>query len=339
MALIKALSVCILVPASGNQGADAASTSTRGLRGSSRALTESNPASCHDAVEGEMCYNHAAWAHREGIHSHPEWYPGLTNESSFADVQAHFNLCYWNRCPRPCASTSQVSCIVPEHSDGCYDSVAGEKCHDDAIWAKEYAINTRPEWYPGLTNESSFADFQAHLHYCYWNRCPRPCAPTVQTDCRMPGRFWDSGKCADAQPKSECYIEVDWAMTKGIELHPEWYPSLNANSSFREFQARLFQGERDGNEQNVCPEPCCHDTVPGELCYGEVDWAMKYGSNLEDIRHVYPALLTNESGFAEFQAYLHLCYPQRCPKPCKTTVIQETYHADELNCPDVGYVR
>merc|ERR1712107_166400 len=110
----------------------------------------------------------------------------------------------------------------------CHDAVRGDMCYNDTIWAKYYAINTRPQWYPGLTNKSSFADFQAHLHYCYWDRCPMPCASTQQFSCKMIGRFWGgAASCQDAAEDSKCFKEVSWAMDHGIHLHPEWYPSLS----------------------------------------------------------------------------------------------------------------
>jgi hypothetical protein len=219
----------------------------------------------------------------------------------------------------------------------CHDAVEGDICYNDTIWAKDYAINTRPQWYPGLTNESSFSDFQAHLHYCYWGRCPMPCASTSQFNCQMVGRFWGGAtSCQDAAEGSTCLQDVTWAMEHGIHLHPEWYPSLSEHSSFREFQFRLFQGQQSGlDPSHGCSEPCCHDTLPGELCHEDVAWARSYGINLPEFSDVYPPSLTNESDFAEFQAYLHLCYPQRCPEPCASTELAASQHSVGSDCPDV----
>jgi len=218
----------------------------------------------------------------------------------------------------------------------CHDAVPGEVCYNDTIWAKDYAINTRPQWYPGLTNESSFADFQAHLHHCYWARCPMPCASTSQHKCEMVGRFWSNATCQDAVEGSKCNQEVTWAMDHGIHLNPEWYPSLTEQSSFREFQARLYQGEQSGLESNHCAEPCCHDSLPGEMCHEDASWAMLYGINLPEFNHAYPPSLTNQSDFAEFQAYLHLCYPERCPVPCASTGFMASQHDVSMDCPDAS---
>mmetsp|Transcript_105810 Transcript_105810/g.264943 ORF Transcript_105810/g.264943 Transcript_105810/m.264943 type:complete len:285 (+) Transcript_105810:103-957(+) len=247
---------------------------------------------------------------------------GGTSSDSGADVHLRSSLRKTERQPE----------LLSEGS--CHDAVLGEACYEDTMWAKSHAINTRPHWYPGLTNESSFADFQAHLHYCYWNRCPMPCASTSQHKCEMVGRFWSNANCQDATQGSKCHREVTWAMEHGIYLYPEWYPSVTEQSSFREFQARLFRGQQSGLEHNDCPEPCCHDALPGERCHEDASWAMLYGVNLPEINHAYPPSLTNQSAFAEFQAYLHLCYPDRCPEPCASTEIMTSPHDAGVDCHD-----
>jgi len=215
----------------------------------------------------------------------------------------------------------------------CHDAVVGDGCYNDTVWAKGHAIHTRPEWYPGLSSTSSFADFQAHLHTCFWDRCPMPCASTTSLSCQLVGRFWSNTDCQDAEEGSTCHQEVTWAVDQGIYLHPEWYPSLTEQSSFREFQARLFQGRQAGLESNHCREPCCHDVLPGERCHEDTTWAMLYGINLPEVSHWYPPSLTNQSSFAEFQAYLHLCFADRCPEPCSATEIMVPPHDASMDCP------
>jgi len=214
----------------------------------------------------------------------------------------------------------------------CIDAVAGDWCYNHTIWAKDYGINARPEWYPGLTNTSSFSNFQAHMHYCYWGRCPMPCASTDLYSCQIPGRFWSDAECQDAVQGTKCHDEVTWAMDYGINDHPEWYPSLTNQSSFGEFQARLFQGEKAAIESNECPEPCCHDTLPGELCHEDAEWAMLYGINVPEVSHWYPPSLTNQSSLAEFQAWMHLCHADRCPEPCIATEILASPFDASLDC-------
>jgi hypothetical protein len=218
-------------------------------------------------------------------------------------------------------------------SDSCHDAVIGELCFNDAIWAKEYAINMHPEWYPGLTSESSFADFQAHLHFCFWNRCPLPCASTSQHSCGMVDRVWNDASCLDAAEGSRCHTEILWAKQHGVHKRPEQYLGLSEDSSEKQFQARLYKGQQAGLADHGCAEPCCHDTVPGELCHEDAVWAMMHGINDPVHQHVYPPSLTNTSDFAEFQAYLHLCYPDRCPEPCEDTVVQANHQGGTMT-PD-----
>lgn len=49
-------------------------------------------------------------------------------------------------------------------------------------------------------------------------------------------------QCRTAEQESECYKSVMWARQHGIAMYPEWYPGLNEDSSFEEFQYLLFKG-------------------------------------------------------------------------------------------------
>jgi len=150
--------------------------------------------------------------------------------------------------------------------------------------------------------------------------------------CQIPGRFWSDAECQSAVQGTACHDEVTWAMDYGINEHPEWYPSLTNQSSFGEFQARLFQGQPAAIESSACPEPCCHDTLPGELCHEDAEWAMLYGINVPEVSHWYPPSLTNQSSLAEFQAWMHLCHADRCPEPCVATEILASPFDASLDC-------
>ena len=56
--------------------------------------------------------------------------------------------------------------------------------------------------------------------------------------------------CQDAAQGSQCWNEVQWAMTSGIHQHPEWYPGLSANSPREQFQEVVHQ------KSGKCPLPC-----------------------------------------------------------------------------------
>jgi hypothetical protein len=216
----------------------------------------------------------------------------------------------------------------------CHDAAQGDVCYADVEWALNHGIKERPDWYPGLSVNSSSADIQAHLHFCFWRRCPLPCTVTEQHNCSMVGRFWDSKGCEDAAAGSQCRKAIDWAVDEGIPHHPDWYKGLDRNSSVRQFQAHLCQGQSAGLSWNGCKQPCCHDALPGELCHEDAAWAMMEGIHHPDAGSVYPPSLNNKSKFVEFQAYLHLCYPQRCPEPCaKSSLMKQAEHLT-LQCPD-----
>ena len=42
---------------------------------------------CGDVGAQDLCYEHILWAKTDGIHAHPEWYPGLNTSSTFAEFQ------------------------------------------------------------------------------------------------------------------------------------------------------------------------------------------------------------------------------------------------------------
>merc|ERR1712050_642576 len=75
-------------------GASAPSTST----------TEAPSEACRTAVRGEECHGHVEWAMQHGITLHPEWYPGLTGNSTFEEFQAHLHTIDHGNCSEPCPS-------------------------------------------------------------------------------------------------------------------------------------------------------------------------------------------------------------------------------------------
>lgn len=57
---------------------------------------------CHTAVEGESCYVAVTWAMQLGLVQHPDWYVGLTKDSSFEDFQRHMRRSISADCAEPC---------------------------------------------------------------------------------------------------------------------------------------------------------------------------------------------------------------------------------------------
>jgi len=108
---------------------------------------------CHTAVPGDLCYDelHAA---------------ALANEFpanfSLEDMQAMQSKSGANTtCSRPC--------------EQCRTAVPGDMCHGAVVHAMKWLIWSHPEWYPGLSANSSFEDFQELLHTRNLERCAMPC--------------------------------------------------------------------------------------------------------------------------------------------------------------------
>merc|ERR1712203_275437 len=66
--------------------------------------TMTDSANCHTAIPGEKCYEEITWAQSNGIFAHPEWYPGLTAQSSLSDFQRAVFESGDSACQAPCAS-------------------------------------------------------------------------------------------------------------------------------------------------------------------------------------------------------------------------------------------
>jgi len=74
-----------------------------------------------------------------------------------------------------CALTAlQHRGVLTKRMD-CHTAVKGEGCFDEVTWAREVGLRTHPDWYPGLTADSSAADFQLLIHDQEPGKCPIPC--------------------------------------------------------------------------------------------------------------------------------------------------------------------
>lgn len=121
---------------------------------------------CKMAVKGDDCYNSVVWAMTHGIKEHPEWYDGLTKKSLFEDFQAiaarkpKSTKCHH----KPCKTAADCQAAKP-----------GSPCYAGVRWDMTEGIKKHPEWYPGLTEDSSFVEFQEHTHESNKTLCPAPC--------------------------------------------------------------------------------------------------------------------------------------------------------------------
>lgn len=220
---------------------------------------------CHTATEGEECYTNVEWVMNKGVNRHPEWYPGLTESSSFDDVQLYLSATPSEHCPTPCflnivvettttfASTTTTTTIATTHPItaistntatltttttviiACHTAVPGDICYANVKDVMHQGLRLHPDWYDGLSRWSSFQEVQHHLSEQGGYDCPIPC-PVA---------------CHIATKGEECYASVEWAMATGIHEHPGWFPGLTTSSSFTEFQVFYH---REGHSD--CPRPC-----------------------------------------------------------------------------------
>eukprot|EP00408_Alexandrium_pacificum_P068922 CAMPEP_0171181718 /NCGR_PEP_ID=MMETSP0790-20130122/14401_1 /TAXON_ID=2925 /ORGANISM="Alexandrium catenella, Strain OF101" /LENGTH=473 /DNA_ID=CAMNT_0011646659 /DNA_START=32 /DNA_END=1453 /DNA_ORIENTATION=- len=267
---------------------------------------ETQQKDCHTAVPGDECYAHVLYTQKEAI-KYPRWYPGLTADSSIAEVQ-HY-LKEENVCPEPCELVPKKN--LSEKLEGCHTALPGDTCFGDIMQAKEQFIEKHPEWYPGLTNASSRDEFQAFLHAqrhvdaeAAEKACPNPCNEQALDEIKL------RATCRTAEAGDDCFESVLWGATKGIQQHPEWYKGLQDNSSFEEFQMHLHADNHTKCVHAPCP---CHTARFGEECYWSIMWVFREGI------HKYPKTfkgLTNESSLEEVQLVLHNDRTNTCGRPC-----------------------
>jgi len=92
-------------------------------------------------------------------------------------------------------------------------------CYSHIVWAMELGYAARPEMYPGLTPESSFADFQMWMHDRGLHGCPRPCMqtptspgdsddPTAAPDPKLPSNAWVTKPDAHIPPGGRVRLYV-----------------------------------------------------------------------------------------------------------------------------------
>lgn len=194
---------------------------------------------CHTAVVGESCYNAVTWAMKEGIHQHRDWYPGLVEGSTFEEFQSFYFRTAGDR------GQSFANCTLP---CGARQRTArkGERCYEAVTFAMQTGVNRNPEWYPGLSNRSSFEEFQGLFYRgglalkIDWPRNFSECGPPCSERCRQPVQG------------EECYAAVQYAKQGGILQHPSFFLELNGSTSKTKIQALYFKrGHTFG-----CGPPC-----------------------------------------------------------------------------------
>mmetsp|Transcript_105047 Transcript_105047/g.208833 ORF Transcript_105047/g.208833 Transcript_105047/m.208833 type:complete len:620 (-) Transcript_105047:40-1899(-) len=311
------------------------------------------PEHCHTARGGESCYTHVKYTSKQ-IPQHPDWYLGLTVDSTFKEVQEYLSRQVTDTgavCPRPCGPLRGR----PHHQqknatkkEMCRTALQGDRCYNAVKWVRHTGWKSHPGWFKGITVKSSPDDVQDFLSKHKGSHCSLP-------PCR----------CTDVRAGSECYSHVAFTL-KELPEHPNWYPGLGTKSSFKEVQAYLHEEIDKGGR--VCPKPCglhahssaadvpataasteglgasedageaasqpkpgsnhnhshgsdCHTARAGESCYDQVLWAM----HAVNLRPEWYMGLSNKSRFVDFQEFLHRGRKddegKRCPRPCRLSAV------------------
>jgi 3',5'-cyclic AMP phosphodiesterase CpdA len=116
---------------------------------------------CMALEEGDDCYKEVLDVLYD-LRDNPDSRDGLTKWSSFEEVQAWLQQ---NEGKSKCLDACE--CQVPPINSTCYSSL---------VYAMESGIREHPEWYPGLTEESSAFVFQEYLwKNANQTECLRPC--------------------------------------------------------------------------------------------------------------------------------------------------------------------
>lgn len=81
------------------------------------------------------------------------------------------------------AATVDIGNFFKSHPlwDKCGAAKPGTACHTGVNWARTHGIFINPGWYPNLTPNSSFEEFQAYFHWNFHSNCMRPCHTTTST--------------------------------------------------------------------------------------------------------------------------------------------------------------
>jgi len=105
-----------------------------------------------------------------------------------------------------------------------------------------------------------------------------------------------AGGCLDAVPGDACHRFVTWALDKGLEKHPDWFPSFQRSDSeehnFKQIQEILYSHNKAG-----CDKPCAATAQANEIGNLEAELkaleAMKYSPSLETLREEKRQLIHN----------------------------------------------
>eukprot|EP00930_Biecheleria_cincta_P015407 TRINITY_DN12873_c0_g3_i1.p1 TRINITY_DN12873_c0_g3~~TRINITY_DN12873_c0_g3_i1.p1 ORF type:complete len:2048 (-),score=360.55 TRINITY_DN12873_c0_g3_i1:129-6272(-) len=196
----------------------------------------------------DACLTDVRWAKKQGIHEHPDWYPGLTESSSVAAFKS----------------------AIPNCANHTKAQLCGDLGCDDETCCKPTCAT-----YDGCSKKGLLKDRAMDNMVCLSSKgCDDDtcCKPT----CASMTTCSDPGNQVDVSDDAACWEAVKWAMTDGVLSNPEWYPGLSPRSSWSQFRAHLDTvdgGPCAGKlSAKVCPpggcndETCCKPTCASTQC-------------------------------------------------------------------------
>ncbi|CAK0888331.1 unnamed protein product [Prorocentrum cordatum] len=275
---------------------------------------------CEDAHTDSRCAHAIDWLRDRGFARHPDWYPGLSSNSTAAEIQVALHSLGKSNCSRPCVGVAsqlfstqigaaessneklEKSAEVGDEAiigdeDGkassCSDTQQGMWCYRAIAWLKSDGIERHPDWYPGLTSDSSIPAFQKAMHLAGKPGCPMPCAEVPE---EKDNRLRDFLKA-----KTEAELETE---NRSTPVEAEQETGNQTENDTHEPPVEHF-GSEEGND--------CHDALEGDQCFVAVMWAMEEG--IDKHRVWYPGL-SDVSSFREVQEHLYRANRSYCPRPC-----------------------
>jgi len=247
---------------------------------------------------GWDCHGDVMWAKNVGIDQHPEWYGSLTSSSSISDIHAYIHAlpacspeqsppCAPHYCTRPCYSSQEVQvCWVDLRNAQSYGELLSRRmlnvCMPDGQGGSNIigAHESDFTYQPPCPDSGAVIDvrhfpnsvcagihdhrYSALMDGMALDNCCNEDASSCDLSCKADVHI---GECRNLAPIEDavCANQIHWAMTEGIQSHPEWYTGLSVDSSHLDFQLYLSTLPRCSDNGSVppcyggetsCPPPC-----------------------------------------------------------------------------------
>jgi len=256
--------------ASRQHGARLARTGPGGVGDLTQLQESGDGQACHTAIPGEECYQNIAW-HSTDIEEHPEWYAGLSKNSTLYEWQTWAHEQGKKTCSRPCPPEEDIAGTRPVQLGEAEPD--GPPGHDEPKTKVHKGGNHKASG--KLKKEGPKRAHKASTRRPAERKAEdvaeaAPATTTAQPDEPEDSEAADAagedceeikvwkGKCHTSTPGESCFSSVDWALKVGLPSHPDWYVGIEADATFEEVQGFLHDHHF---QLSCCPTPC----KPGAL--------------------------------------------------------------------------